>query len=151
MLYEVYVDGASRGQGTGKVGDAAAACVILANKKVIGQYARGLGPRTNNEAEYEAVLLGLLLCWAADLRDPVIYSDSMLVVKQVTGQWDCRARALAPLLASIKEIQDEFRFRIVHVPRQEVGVADYLVKDFLDHYPVQFEKDQTKTARQKRH
>lgn len=134
MLYEVYVDGASRGQGTGKPGDAAAGCVIFANKKKVGQYARGLGPRTNNEAEYEAVLLGLLFCWAADLKDPVIYSDSLLVVNQVLGEWSCNAKALAPLLASIREIQDEFRFRIIHVPREEVNVADYLVNDFLDHY-----------------
>ena len=44
------------------------------------------------------------------------------------------AKALAPLLASIREIQDEFRFRIIHVPRSEVNVADFLVNDFLDHY-----------------
>lgn len=134
MIYEVYVDGASRGQGTGKIGDAAAACLIYQNKKLIGQYARGLGYRTNNEAEYEAILLGLFFCWAADLKDPVIYSDSLLAVKQITSEWECNSPALVPLLASIREIQDEFRFRIIHVPRNEVANADYLVKDFLDNF-----------------
>lgn len=134
MLYEVFVDGAARGQGTGKMGEAAAGCVIFSNKKKIGQYARGLGKRTNNEAEYEAVLLGLLFCWAADLRDPVIYSDSMLVVKQVMGEWNCNTEVLRPLLLSIQEVAEEFRFRIIHVPRAEVTIADVLVKDFLDNY-----------------
>lgn len=132
-MIEVFCDGASRGQGVkGKVGDAAVGVAIYRNKKMIGQYARGLGKRTNNEAEYEAVLMGLLLCWAADLRDPIIYSDSSLVVRQVTGEWDCNNENLRPLLLSIREIQEVFRFRIQHVLRSNVWEADALANLFLD-------------------
>jgi ribonuclease HI len=132
-VYEVFVDGASRGQGAGPlVGHGAAAVVIYENKKLIGQYARALGRRTNNEAEYEAVIAGLLMCWAAKLNDPIIYSDSKLVVNQVTGIWKCKNIKLKPLLLSVKEIQDEFRFRIVHVPRKYVTEADSLASAILD-------------------
>lgn len=116
------------------MGDAACAVTVYRNKQRIGQFVRGLGKRTNNEAEYEAILLGLLVCWAGDLQDPVIYSDSLLAVNQITGRWECHAEALVPLLMSVQEIQDEFRFRLVHVPRLEVGDADLLVNEFLDHY-----------------
>jgi len=132
-MYECFVDGASRGQGNpDKFGHGAAAVMIYKNKKLIGQYARGLGRRTNNEAEYEAVLMALLMCWSADLVDPVIYSDSTLVVNQVNGKWRCNNEGLRPLLHSIEEIQDVFRFRLVHVPRGYVSEADALCNELLD-------------------
>lgn len=133
MSVIAYVDGASRGQGANKVGDGAVGVVIYRNGKLVGQYARGLGKRNNNECEYEAVLTALLLCWAApNLADPIIYSDSALVVKQVNREWSCNNPALVPLLMSIREIQEVFRFRIQQVPRKVVYEADLLANMFLD-------------------
>ena len=132
-MYEIFVDGASRGQGVaGKIGEAACGVAIYKNQKMIGQYARGLGKRTNNEAEYEAVLMGLLIAWAGDLQDPIIYSDSMLVVKHVNGEWNCNTENLKPLLLSIREIQEVFRFRLHQVPRKIVWEPDALCQLFLD-------------------
>lgn len=133
-MIEVFVDGASRGQGAKKnvPGDAAIGVAIYKNQKMIGQIARGLGKRTNNEAEYEAVLLGVMICWAADLNDPIIYSDSALVTKQVNREWGCKNASLRPLLLSIREIQEVFRFRLQHVPRNLVWEADALANMFLD-------------------
>lgn len=133
-LYECYVDGAARGQGANDKtsGHGAAAVLIYKNKKLIGQYARALGRRSNNEAEYEAVLLALIMCWAADLKDPIIYSDSKVVVNHINGSWKCNTPELKPLLLSVKEIEEDFRFRIVQVPRQFVSEADRLAKRILD-------------------
>ncbi len=137
-VYECFVDGASRGQGTrdneGNLvhGHGAAAVLIYKNKKLIGQYARALGRTHNNQAEYEAVLIALMLCWAAGLEDPIIYSDSNLVVNQINGEWDCKNEDLIPLLLSVREIQEVYRFRIRHVPRNLVTEADELVNKFLD-------------------
>lgn len=136
-MIEVYCDGAARGQGVSHLGEAAAAAVILRNKKIISTMARGLGPRTNNEAEYEAVILGLIICAAAELRDPIVYSDSTLVVNQVSGRWECRSDLLIPYLYTIKDIGESFRFRIQHVPRRHVAAADALANDFLDSLPSQ--------------
>lgn len=141
MLVEAYVDGASRGQGKSNngiskntTGEAACSAIICINGKKTIEYARGLGRRTNNEAEYEAVLLALLICSMADLKDPIIYSDSAVVVNQVTGKWQCKNAKLIPLLKSIEIIRDDgkFRFRIIQVPRDEVAQADSLVNKFLD-------------------
>lgn len=137
-VYEAFVDGASRGQGTRDTdgnlvnGHGAAAVLIYKNKKLIGQYARALGRTHNNQAEYEAVLIALMLCWAAGLEDPIIYSDSNLVVNQINGEWDCKNEDLIPLLLSVKEIQEEYRFRIHHVSRSIVTEADALVNRLLD-------------------
>lgn len=132
MYVQVFVDGASRGQGQKKVGEAACAAVVFRNRKRITHYARGLGKRSNNEAEYEALILGLLMCAMAELHDPVIYSDSAVVVNQVTGKWECKNPNLLPLLMSVKDIQSEFRFRLEQVPRNMVYVADELCNEFLD-------------------
>lgn len=132
-MYEVVVDGAARGQGAeGTRGHGACAVVIYNNRKIIGQYARGLGLVTNNQAEYEAVIMALLMCWSADIRDPIIFSDSSIVVKQVNGDWQCKNDELLPLLYSILEIKDVYRFKLVHVKRHFVSEADHLANQMLD-------------------
>lgn len=134
-MYEVFVDGAARGQGMTddpKRGNAAIGIAIFKNQELVGQYARALGRRSNNEAEYEALITGLLICWSADIPDPLFYSDSQMVVNQVTGQVQCRSPLLIPLLATVVELQKIYTFRIKHVPRKYVRVADKLAKDTLD-------------------
>lgn len=132
MLIEVVCDGAARGQGQKKMGEAACGVVVYKNSKEIARYARGLGKRTNNEAEYEAVITSLLICSMAELLDPIIYSDSAVVVNQINGKWQCRNENLFSLLKSIRIIQEEFRFRIQHVPRAYVHEADRLANSFLN-------------------
>jgi ribonuclease HI len=131
-MIEVFIDGASRGQGKVTLGEAACAAVVFDKKKPTAQYARGLGQRTNNEAEYEALLTALLMCVMSDYSDPIIYSDSAVVVNQVNGVWACRHKRLIPLWLSVKEIQQEYRFRLVQVDRTKVAVADRLANKFLN-------------------
>lgn len=150
MLIEVVCDGAARGQGQAKMGDASCAVVIYKNEKEIARIARGLGKRTNNEAEYEAVITALLLCSMADLPDPIIYSDSAVVVNQVTGKWMCHTPTLIPLLKTIKEIQSEYRFRIRQVPRKYVHEADRLAKAFLDELQIDIAKAQSSRKKNKK-
>jgi len=141
---EVFCDGASRGQGQKKFGEASCAAVVYKNKKKVAQFARGLGPRTNNEAEYEAVISGLLICSMADLLDPIIYTDSAVVANQVNGKWRCKNESLLPLLMTIEEIKEEFNFRIVQVKRNYVWEADGLANQFLDNLHFRKEEIQTK-------
>jgi len=133
---EVFCDGASRGQGQKKFGEASCAAVVYKNRKKVAQFARGLGPRTNNEAEYEAVITGLLICSMGDLIDPILYTDSAVVANQISGRWKCKNKSLLPLLMTIEEIRSEFNFRIVQVKRNYVWEADSLANQFLDnlHY-----------------
>lgn len=132
MNIEVFCDGASRGQGQKKFGEAACAAVVYKNRKKIAQFARGLGPRTNNEAEYEAVIAALLMCSMSDLIDPIIYTDSAVVSNHINGKWKCKNDLLVPLLMTINDIRDEYKFRVVQVPRHFVWEPDALANQFLD-------------------
>lgn len=150
-VWKVYVDGAARNQGTGNPTQAALGVVVTRNDKVVWGFTRGLGSVTNNVAEYEALLAGLLMCWSSeDIKDPLIYSDSQLVVNQVNGKWQCSSRALLPLYFSIQQIAKDYRFRLFQVPRHVVSLADQLVNEFLDNlaaeYPTLSQPAQTKAA-----
>lgn len=132
MNIEVFCDGASRGQGQKKFGEASCAAVVYKNKKKVAQFARGLGARTNNEAEYEAVITSLLICTMSDFVDPIIYTDSAVVANHVNQKWVCKNPALLPLLMTIEEIKSEYRFRLIQVPRSAVAEADHLANQFLN-------------------
>lgn len=132
MNIEVFCDGASRGQGQKKIGEAACATVVYKNRKKVAQFARGLGARSNNEAEYEAVIAGLLVCSMSDFIDPIVYTDSAVVANQVNGIWKCKNDALIPLLMTIQDIREEYKFRLLQVPRHLVWEPDALANQFLD-------------------
>lgn len=132
MNIEVFCDGASRGQGQKRFGEASCAAIVYKNRKKVAQFARGLGPRTNNEAEYEAVIAGLLICSMSDLVDPIIYTDSAVVANQISGKWKCKNSSLMPLLMTIEDIKSEYNFRVLQVPRSFVWEADALANTFLD-------------------
>jgi len=139
MNIEVFCDGASRGQGQKKFGEAACSAVVYKNRKKIAQFARGLGPRTNNEAEYEAVIAGLLICSMADLLDPIIYTDSAVVANQINGKWKCKNASLIPLLMTVEEIREEFNFRVIQVNRSFVWEPDALANAFLNELEIRKE------------
>lgn len=132
MNIEVFCDGASRGQGQKKFGEASCATVVYKNRKKVAQFARGLGARTNNEAEYEAVIAGLLICSLSDFVDPIIYTDSAVVANQINGNWQCKNEALVPLLMTVQDIREEYSFRVVQVKRSFVWEPDMLANQFLD-------------------
>lgn len=144
MNIEVFCDGASRGQGQKKFGEAACAAVVYKNKKKVAQFARGLGARTNNEAEYEAVITSLLICTMSDFIDPIIYTDSAVVANHVNQKWVCKNSSLVPLLMTIEEIKSEYRFRLIQVPRSLVSEADNLANQFLNQLDIRKENHNNK-------
>ena len=74
---KVFVDGASSAMGAGAV------IVIVTLEGIWLEYSLRLGFRAfNNEAKYEALLVGLRAVLGIGARDVKIYSDSRLVVSQ---------------------------------------------------------------------
>ena len=49
-------------------------------------------PATNNEAEYEGILMGLRLGKALGVKNLLIQSDSKLVVKQIKGEYEAKKK-----------------------------------------------------------
>ncbi len=118
----VYTDGASRGN----PGPAGAGWVIEEpGGRLLGSGYAFLGRRTNNEAEYEAVVRALSAVQDLGVRDVQLRSDSELLVRQLNGQYQVRAPKLIPLHIRVREIARAFaRFEARHVPREDNTRAD---------------------------
>jgi ribonuclease HI/probable phosphoglycerate mutase len=86
-----------------------------------------MGPGTNNEAEYQALLAGLRHALRLGFFNIRVRSDSMLVVKQMQGQWKVRVGRIRYLHAEAQVLAHLFTsFSIEHVRREENTAADSL-------------------------
>ncbi|XP_052199594.1 uncharacterized protein LOC127806386 [Diospyros lotus] len=64
---------------------------------------------SNNEAEYEALIARLRLVKQMGVRDLEVYSDSNLIVQQVTGEFEAREDAMAQYLEIAKNLMARFQ------------------------------------------
>ncbi len=98
---------------------------------------RWLGTKTNNEAEYHALIEGLNAVkeWKPDRLD--VYLDSKLVVEQMRGTYRVKAPELVPLHRRAKELASGFPdVRFEHVERAKNRGADHLANMAIDaHVP----------------
>ena len=97
---------------------------------------RFIGIRTNNEAEYQALIDGLKAVgeWKPDRLE--IYLDSKLVVEQVNGAYRVKKPELQPLYNEVKHLLGGFADtpEIKHVERENNKGADKLANMALDDY-----------------
>jgi hypothetical protein len=63
---------------------------------------------TNNEAEYEALIAGLNAAINLDVHYLRVTGDSLLVISQVTGEWQVKEPRLIPYANYVKEMLKEF-------------------------------------------
>ena len=57
---------------------------------------------SNNEAEYEALLLGINICCNSGARILSAYSDPQLIVGQVNGEFDAKNDSMRMYLQNVK-------------------------------------------------
>ena len=96
-----YFDGAARGN-PGPAG--AGALLIDDNDNIIWETARSLGTKTNNEAEYSALILLLKAAKERDIMRLDVYGDSKLVICQVSKQWKINLPHLRALAEKVWDI-----------------------------------------------
>ena len=84
MPWELYVDGAAnqRKSGVGLV-------LVSPEKITIEKSLRLSLSATNNETEYEALLMGMIMVQKMGGKALKVFSDSKLVVGQVKGDLEC--------------------------------------------------------------
>jgi ribonuclease HI len=128
----VYSDGGSRGN----PGPSAAAYVILNDaQKTIEHGGTYLGITTSNQAEYQAVHLGLERALEMGFKEVEFRIDSMLVVNQLKGIYQIKNRELWPINERIQVLTKEFtKVKFNHVPRELNKMADSLVNKLLDEH-----------------
>jgi ribonuclease HI len=128
----VYADGASRGN----PGPAATGWLVLdAQGQLVGEGGTTLGERTNNEAEYEAVLEVARWIESTLGRDfhLLIRSDSELLIHQLRGEWKVKDPELRQLaMRAMNTLLFFTTFELSHVPRAENSRADALANRALD-------------------
>jgi ribonuclease HI len=130
MKYIVHTDGAARGN----PGPAAIGVVIEDDEgRTVYEASRALGVRTNNEAEYLALITALE--YLKDVRPAEVEFrlDSELVVKQIGGQYKVKEPRLQTLhgqVIMLLNVVGKYRFR--HVPRKQNARADELANEALD-------------------
>ncbi len=94
---------------------------------------RWLGVKTNNEAEYHALIEGLKAVseWKPDRLE--IFLDSKLVAEQVKGNYRVKEPRLQPLHLEAKELLAGFpQVDIKHVERERNKGADALANMAID-------------------
>lgn len=129
--WELFIDGAARNN----PGPAGAGIYLLKNKECIIKRGFYLGELTNNQAEYWA--LGIGVRFFLKLSKPgdtlTINSDSLLLVKQISGIYKVKSENIIPLYQRIKENLSEINFKIQHIYRDKNKVADSMANYGIDH------------------
>ncbi|KAL0414905.1 UNVERIFIED_CONTAM: Retrovirus-related Pol polyprotein from transposon opus [Sesamum radiatum] len=86
-------------------------------------------PATNNEAEYEALVLGLQLALEAGVKEINVCTDLQLVAMQVEGSYETREPTMVEYLEKVKELMGRFdKCAVQQIPRSENERADALSK-----------------------
>ena len=89
---------------------------------------------TNNEAEYEALVVGSNLAKATEAENMVIYYNSQVIISQINGNYKCKNERMKKYLEEVKGQIGSLQIRFVQISREENDCADRLVKDALVEY-----------------
>ena len=116
------MDGASNQKGSG-VG-----LVLISPEKVIIEKSLRLDfSATNNEAEYEALLIGMAMVQRMGGKSIKLFSDSRLVVGQVKGKFEAKDERMQGYLSQVKCLESKFdSFDLLHIFRNGNTHADSL-------------------------
>jgi ribonuclease HI len=130
----MYTDGGSRNN----PGPAAVGVYIETLRKQFGHYI-GVGEKTNNEAEYKAVILGLqkikhiLGKDKAKNMEVEIFLDSEFVAKQMKHEYKVKEPDLQKLFLEVWNLMLDFgQVTFNHIPREKNRIADKMVNEALD-------------------
>ena len=121
---ELFVDEASNCKGSG------AEIVLISPKGLVLEQAVRLGfPVSNNEAEYEALIVGLRKARRLDAEHLQVFCDSQLVTNQVSREYQARdERMLAYLLVVLSLLAEFESTQVVQIDREHNAHANLLAK-----------------------
>ncbi|XP_071727840.1 uncharacterized protein [Rutidosis leptorrhynchoides] len=123
-LWELYTDGAACSEGAG------AGLILTGPRQEEHTYALRFNFKVaNNEAEYEALLVGMRIARELGIIKLQAYVDSQLVANQINGTFDTNDQSMQSYLALVHSLADTFTdFRISQIPRSQNKQADVFKK-----------------------
>ncbi|XP_073136943.1 uncharacterized protein [Henckelia pumila] len=148
QTWMVYVDGSSTSIGSG------AGIVVESPQGDKFQYViKFLFPATNNEAKYEAFIMGIKLALSVGAKILKIHSDSQLIVSQVNGNYEAKEDKMLEYLTQVNELLSCLdSYDIKQIPRGEEHswkdeIIDYLMRGNLPASQVKARKLRVRAAR----
>jgi ribonuclease HI len=122
--WKLFVDGASNVMGSG-----AGAVLISPEGLIMEQAVRLNFLASNNESEYEALLIGLKCARRLEVDPLRVFCDSQLVVNQISGEYEARDERMALYLRAVKSSLSKFEFiQVEQIGREHNSHADILAK-----------------------
>ncbi|XP_030505194.2 uncharacterized protein LOC115720177 [Cannabis sativa] len=114
------------GSSTAKGGGAGIVLTDPAGKNHIQAYKLSFDC-TNNEAEYETLILGMTVALKVEARKVMIRGDSKLVIQQVKGEFSVKEPSLAIYRTMVQELAKNFEeCQFEHMPRTQNRYVDAL-------------------------
>jgi len=90
---------------------------------------------TNNHAEYAGLILGLQQAKAFEIKELLVEGDSLLVINQMKGEYQCKSQNLIELYEKAKELESYFdKIQYNHVLRHHNKRADELSNIAIEEY-----------------
>lgn len=128
--WRLYVDGASRNN----PGPAGAGVYLLKNGVPVYQEGFYLGTKTNNQAEYHAMLLGIFYCKQNMSSSDVLYiiSDSQFLIRQMKGEYKVKTPHIKILYDVAWRLLDGVNYSFCHVLRDYNQQADALANEGIE-------------------
>jgi ribonuclease HI len=129
----IYTDGGARGN----PGPAGSGAVIKSLDSGVEQTVSTVSkffPRaTNNQAEYDAIIIGLQEALRFGAEEVELVMDSELAVKQIRGEYRVKNPELAKKFLEVYNLSQKFKkFSARHVFREHNKEADALVNQAID-------------------
>ena len=102
--------------------------VLVSPEKITIEKSLRLGfSATNNEAEYETLLMGMVMVQKMGGKTVEVFSDSKLVVGQVRGDLEARDPRMQEYLSQVRRRETKFEFfDLSHISRSGNNHADSL-------------------------
>ena len=129
-VFQLYIDGAARGN----PGPAGAGAYVTKEQQPVYSGSFFLGHKTNNQAEYWALIFGMLSSKAhLQPGDSLqIISDSELLVRQINGIYAVRHPNLQTLYQLAQRLLTDLNYQMRHVLRVHNQMADRLANVAID-------------------
>ncbi len=124
MGWKLFVDGASNAMGSG-----ARAVLISPDGLLLEQAVRLNFLASNNEAEYEALLVGFKSARRLGADRLQVFCDSQLVANQISGEYQARDKRMLAYLLVVQSLLSKFEFtQVEQIGREHNSHADILAK-----------------------
>lgn len=130
VAWHIFIDGASRGN----PGPAGVGVFIQKNKKVHEKYGCFIGEKTNNQAEYLALLLALFCLKKEYKKGDIVQitSDSQLLINQMNGIYKVRHTSIRSMFDAAVAESHDMMITFEHVLREYNREADALANAGID-------------------